>query len=231
MATAASDSSPRRQHVWFAALAASAFIAAGVVWVALPHERELPSLWALLARLVPFVLATEAIAWLDVGLVRKARLHRLAIPATFLVVWCFFVPKIFFSSDDFDTLYYLVVTLTPFVILALVLAYRLGGGAPGETRRLSYAMLLLMLSGLEDLAFLTINPHTDPRWTPIPEVWSWATHMTVVLGHPATKYEAYVFIAVHVVLAVLVLFLPLRGLRSRLRLPAPARRRSRHAEG
>jgi len=32
--------------------------------------------------------------------------------------------------------------------------------------------------------------------------------MTIFLGHPPPKYEAYAFTAVHVVLAGLVLFLP-----------------------
>jgi hypothetical protein len=42
----------------------------------------------------------------------------------------------------------------------------------------------------------------------MPEVWSWASHMTVFLGHPPTKYQAFAFIAIHVALAALVLFLP-----------------------
>jgi hypothetical protein len=97
------------------------------------------------------------------------------------------------------------------MILALSLAYRLGGGSRETSLRLTFAMLLLQLSGLEDLAFLTVNPHTDPEWTPIPEKWTWADHMTVFLGHAASKYEAYAFITVHVVLALLVLFLPVRA--------------------
>ena len=114
------------------------------------------------------------------------------------------------------------------MILSLALAYRLGGGEGSGVRRLAYAMLLLMLSGLEDLAFLTVNPHTDPRWTPIPEVWSWASHMTVFLGHPPTKYEAYGFIAAHVALAALVLFLPGRVFRA-VRWPVGRARRVPHA--
>jgi hypothetical protein len=101
-----------------------------------------------------------------------------------------------------------MLTAAPFVILALTLTFRLGGGRPATTARLAAAMLLLMLSGLEDLAFLLVNPHTDPRWTPIPEVWTWASHIEVFIGHPPTKYEAYAFITVHVLLAVAVLFLP-----------------------
>ena len=51
--------------------------------------------------------------------------------------------------------------MLPYTILALVLCYRLGGGIASQCRRLAYGTLLLMLSGLEDLAFLTINAHTD----------------------------------------------------------------------
>lgn len=217
-----------RRQLPFLALAAAAAAAAAFVWFAMPHEREVTALWVLLVKLLPFVLATEAVARLDLAAPARRRLAAVALPVAFLVFFCFFVPRIFFYSDDGPTLYYYVLTLTPFVILSLVLAYRLGGGPAGGVRRLAYAMLLLMLSGLEDLAFLTVNPHTDPKWTPIPEVWSWASHMTVFLGHPPTKYEAYGFIAVHVALAALVLFLPGRVLRA-VRLPVGRGRRVPHA--
>jgi hypothetical protein len=117
-----------------------------------------------------------------------------------------------------------MLALVPFVILALVLAYRLGGGTRETSLRLTFGMLLLQLSGLEDLAFLTVNPHTDPQWTPIPETWTWADHMTVFLGHPASKHQAYAFITVHVVLALLVLFLPARAVTA---VTAVTRRRKR----
>jgi hypothetical protein len=35
--------------------------------------------------------------------------------------------------------------------------------------------------------------------------------MTVFLGHPLTKAQAFVFIGIHVILAALVLFLPARA--------------------
>lgn len=200
----------------FLVLAALALAAAAWTLLALPHERELRSLWVLLAKLVPFVLATEAIAAFQPAWLRRLPLARLAIPAAFLVYFCFFVPKIFFNSGDdatFEQLYDLMLTLTPFLILALVLAYRLGGGTASTVRRLAYAMLLLMLSGLEDLAYIEVNPHTDPAWQQIPEVWTWAHHMTVFVGHPLTRNQAFAFIAVHVVLALLVLFLPATAFR------------------
>jgi hypothetical protein len=84
-------------------------------------------------------------------------------------------------------------------------------------------LLLLMLSGLEDLAFLTINHQTDPQFKSIPEHWTWASHINVFFGRPVTKYEAYGFITIHVVAALLVLLLPARWLRS-LRRPLATRR-------
>jgi hypothetical protein len=201
----------RRLAFWVLALAAAA--SAAVVSLALPHQREIPSLWVLLLKLLPFVLATEATALLDVEAARRWGLARIAVPAVFLGYFCFFTPKIFFNSGDdtFDQLYFLMLTLTPFLILGLTLAYRLGGGPAATARRLAYAMLLLMLSGLEDLAYILVNPHTDPEWQHIPQVWTWAHHMTVFLGHPLTKAQAFVFIGIHVTLAGLVLFLPARA--------------------
>jgi hypothetical protein len=191
-----------------------AVASAAIIWLAMPHDREVKALWILLVKLIPFVLGVETIARLELSEAARRRLALAAVPATFLVYFCYFVPKIFFNSDDGNQLYYYVLTLTPFLILALVLSHRLGGGRPGTCRRLGYAMLLLQLSGLEDLAFLTVNHQTDPKWTPIPEVWTWASHMTVFIGHAPTKYQAFAFIAVHVVLALLVLFLPARAVRA-----------------
>ena len=212
------DRSVFRTHAVFIVLTVAAFAAAAGVWFGFPHEKELPSLWVLLVKLIPFILAVEAIAAMNLSAAVRRGIALAAIPVCFLVYFTYFVPKIFFGEG----VYYLVLTLTPFLILAFVLAFRLGGGSGGTARRLGYACLLLQLSGLEDLAYLTVNPHTDPKWTPIPEVWSWADHMTVRVGHELTKNEAFVFIAVHVVLAVLVLTLPDRFWRRLIgRRPAP----------
>ncbi len=204
-----------RKPLGFLIFAALAAAAAAFVWFGLPHDREVKSLGLFLVKLLPFVFATEALARLDVDWAKRLRLPLLLLPVAFLVFFLYFVPKIFFyggaesgTKEAFYALYYHVLTLTPLIILSLVLAHRLGGGTAALTRRLSYGMLLLMLSGLEDLAFLTVNEHTDPAYATIPAVWDWASHMTVFLGHPASKYEAYAFIAVHLVIAALVLFAP-----------------------
>jgi hypothetical protein len=173
-----------------------------------PPEREVSSLGAFLVKLVPFVLATEAIARLRLDDRGRSLVFRAALPVCFVVYFCYFVPKIFFYLDDFPKVYVTILTLTPFLILAFVMAFRLGGGSAENTRRSAYGLLLLMLSGIEDLAFLTVNNHTDPEWSSIPERWTWASHMKVRLGHYPTKYEAFAFIALHVIAALVVLFAP-----------------------
>ncbi|MFF9073866.1 hypothetical protein ACF1A9_16415 [Streptomyces sp. NPDC014872] len=198
-----------RRNAPFLILFVLAGVFAGIVWFVMPHDREVKSLGILLFKLVPFILATEAVAQLDPAWARRIHLH-LAIPLCFLVYFIYFVPKIFFVAEDHPELYYYILTLTPFVVLSLVFSFRIGGGASHLVRRLSYAMILLMLSGVEDYAYLTVNDHTDPQWQTIPEVWNWASHMTVFIGHAPSKYEAYAFIITHLVLVVFVLFAPTR---------------------
>lgn len=200
---------------------AVAVLLAAVVWFGLPHDREVSSAWLLLFKLTPFVSASIAVAWLDRTWASRLNLHLFLLPACFLVFFCYFVPKLFFYAGDGDTfgqLYYHVLTLVPFIILTMVLSYRLGGGSRGGVLRIAFALLLLQLSGLEDLAFLTVNDHpAGSKYASIPDVWTWASHMTVFLGHPPTKYQAFAFIAVHVVLALLVLFVPRRAVTAALR--------------
>ncbi|MEV4891918.1 hypothetical protein AB0K48_21290 [Nonomuraea sp. NPDC055795] len=191
---------------------------AGVVRFVLPYEQEITSLWGFLVKLTPQLAAIVAIAWLDVEWARRLRLHLLAIPAVFLAFLLYFVPKTFMAAMDiedksgtFEDLYLHVVVFVPFLIVALLLAYRLGGGSREGVLRTGLAMSILHVSGLEDLVAVSMNRRLDA----IPEVWAWADHITVRIGHPATKYEAYAFIAAHVVAALLVLFVPRRWLRRR----------------
>ena len=80
---------PRTRPVRFLVLAALALATAAWIWLALPHEREVRSLWVLLVKLVPFVLAAEAIAELEPAWLRRLPLARLAIPTAFLVYFCY----------------------------------------------------------------------------------------------------------------------------------------------
>ncbi|GGO80792.1 hypothetical protein [Nonomuraea cavernae] len=205
------------------AIGALAVALAAMVRFVIPYEQEITSLWILLAKLTPQIAAFFAVAWLDVAWARRLRLHLVAVPAVFLAFLCYFVPATFITAMDmadgkavFEDLYLHVVVSVPFLMVALTLAYRLGGGSREGVLRTGAAMTILQMSGLEDLMAVLMNRSLDG----IPEVWGWAHHITVRLGHVATREEAFAFIAVHVVLAVLALALPRRlftALGSRLR--------------
>ncbi|MFC0623268.1 hypothetical protein [Kribbella deserti] len=189
---------------------ALAVAGAAYIWLALPHERHITSAGLLLFKLLPFAAGVVAVAWVDQDLARRLRMPLWLMPLCFLGFFCYFVPKIlrFANQGDFANAYYHMLTLVPFIILTMLLSFRLGGGASGVVVRLGTALILLQLSGLEDLAFLLLH---DVR--PIPEVWTWASHMTVFLGHPPSRAEAYAFITVHVVLAIAALTVPTSALR------------------
>lgn len=181
-----------------------AVVAAGAVHELVPNDVE--SLGSFLFALVPFVLAAEAVAWFPQAWRRPWWVPSALMAACFIVVMGGFAPLMFGSmvDNDFDRFYGQMRILVVFAILALVLCLRLGGATAGQVRRGAYASLLVMLSGLEDLMF-QVWAGND-----IPDSWGWAEHMTVRLGHVASQNEAFAFIAVHLVLAMAVLFVPLR---------------------
>lgn len=176
----------------------------------MPHERQVQNLGIFLFKLTPFVLAAIAIAFFDIQYLYRFRLVFPAFFIGFLIIFAVFVPKIFFHLEEFEQVYYLILMLVPFIILFITLSYRLGGGSTENCLRLAFSLLVIMLSGIEDLAFLTINPHTDPAWSTIPEVWTWASHIKVRIGHYPTKYEAYAFIAFHFALAFFIAYFPFK---------------------
>lgn len=187
-------------------LAVLTLVSAATVYVAFPKQQTLGNVGVLLAHLVPFVFATETIASLKPAWFERWRLRELTQIVTLAIVFFGFVPMLFHKviaqTLDFDKFYYLMLTLVPLLILTWALHFRLGGGNPGAVRRAAYANLLLMLSGIEDVMFWVW------QHKPVPEHFTWASHINVFLGHVATRADAYVFIAIHVVLAALIVFLP-----------------------
>lgn len=195
----------RENAVSLVSFSIAAALAAYIVLV-LPPDREVKSLGIFLFKLLPFIFASVAIATVQREWFIRWQLHYLLIAAAFLGFFCYLVPKIIFHRSEFAELYYILLITTPYVILTLVLAFRMGGGSSEQTFRLAIALLLLMVSGLEDLAFFTVN--FDPSWPPLPEVWDWVTHIAVRIGHPPTRNEIVLFAIGHVILALFVLYFP-----------------------
>ena len=210
------NSNPRHEVRICLILTAITVVLSVIIYFAFSHSREIENIGVFLFKLTPYFTALVAIAYLPTEWWINKKLERLFIPGVFLITFCFFVPKIFFSADNFPDMYFYMLMMTPFLMLSFMLCYRLGGGSREMILRIGIAMMLLMLSGLEDLAFVTLNDHTDPRWNPIPEVWD-TPHIEVFFGRPPTKNEVYAFIFIHVSLAVLVLFFPFKRLFFRKR--------------
>lgn len=179
----------------------------------LPQDRVVQNLGIFLFKLLPFSLGAIAISFFDVKILYRFKLVFPLMFLGFLTIFAVFVPKIFFNLDNFEQVYYLILMMVPFIILLLTFTFRLGGASTENCLRLAFSLLLLMISGIEDLAFLKINKHTDPAWATVPDVWKWASHIKVRIGHFPTKYEAYVFIAVHFILATLVAFVPFKKIK------------------
>jgi len=178
----------------------------------LPHERSVSSLGIFLFKLLPFISGSVAIAFFNKDYLIKTRLILPAFWVAFLIYFAFFVPKLFESfPEDWNSMYYYTLMEVPFIILFVTLVYRMGGASSGNTLKLAFSLLAIMLSGIEDLAFHIVNRYK------IPEVWDWASHIQVRLGHFPTKYEAYGFIAFHFILAALIAFLPWGKIAAKMR--------------
>lgn len=177
---------------------------------ALPPDREVKSLGIFLFKLLPFAMAAISISLFDTKVIEAINgLKIVLVFGCFALFFFFYIPKLFFdvAFQEANNTYYMTLLVTPAIILCLALTFRLGGGSTGNTLRIAFGSLALMLSGLEDLLFMVLNPHAPgSRYNPIPEVWDWASHIKVRLGHYPTKEEAFIFIAVHILLALFIAF-------------------------
>lgn len=199
------DQSRDTSTVRFVVLAVLTLAATGLVLATTPQAKELTNVWTFFFYLVPFVLAVETVAAMRPDWLARGRLREVTMLVVFLGFMIFLVPNLFgqFNLQDFDRFYHWMMITAPYMIISLGLALRLGGAGAATVRRFGYAALILMVSGLEDLFYQIVNG------LEIPDRWTWAQHMIVRLGgHVPSQSEAFVFIGVHVVLAVVVLTLP-----------------------
>ncbi len=199
-----------------------AMLLAVYIYFGMPHERVIQSVWVLLFKLVPFFLVSFSIAWFPMRFPNWLKL--VAVFAVLLPFLGFLVPRELsltiegFSlvdspnaanvSDSLETIfgefYTVMAMLVPYVILGLAFAYRCGGGSASGSLKISWAGILLMLSGYEDIMFWAVNDRG-----PFPNVAQWASHVSIFLGRPATRTEFYIFVAVHFILIAIVFALPL----------------------
>jgi hypothetical protein len=192
------------RHVWWVALAAG--VAGTVlVWVGMPHVREIGSAWELLAKLLTFACLCCAIAFFP-GV--SGRLHWLLyVPFIFYVAYLF--PRIgyFYFVDveraeagSFYTHQFLLSY--PGIVLTVAAAYRLGGGTPGRCLKIAVSGMLVIFSGLLDFMWWLVNPVDIPETIDAP-------HITILTGGPISYGATILFALAHVPIIVGVNLLPL----------------------
>jgi hypothetical protein len=111
---------------------------------ALPADREVKSLGIFLFKLLPFALAAIAIALFDTAVFNRFNgVKIVVIYGCFGLFFFFYIPKLFFdvAFREASNTYYLTLVITPLMILAFSLAFRLGGGTTGNTLRVAFGAL------------------------------------------------------------------------------------------
>lgn len=126
------------------------------------------------------------------------------------------------GRDQFPAFYQFTLFVNAFTVLFALFAYRAGGATTARVLKLGLAGILVIVSGLNDLTFWAINTWPEGR----PMVFDWASHVTIFIGRAPTLYDMLGFLAVHLILAVVILCLPIQrwidGLAARWQRPAPS---------
>jgi hypothetical protein len=212
----------RRRWLWVAA-AVPAVVTTLLIMVVLPPDQTLDNLGDWAFKLCPFLFAV-----LTVALFPRVRYGPALIVFAVFVYMSYLDTELVMrvqafarSSDEdaFQPVYQFELFVTTFIVLFALLAYRLGGGRTANVLKAGVASILVVVSGVNDLTFWALN-----------DVWAagskptelkWASHMIVFLGGPPSVPAAVAFMAVHLVLAAIVVALPVgRWVNRALRVPA-----------
>ena len=201
-----------------------------LIMVLLPPDRTLDNLGEFLFKISPLVLAVVTVA--------------LFPQRNTLMLWMLLLGIIFYmgfidstyilrtvtwidaavagnGSQQFPAIYQFTLFVNAFTVLFALFAYRAGGATTARVLKLGLAGILVIVSGLNDLTFWAINTWPDGR----PTVFTWASHVAIFIGHPPTVYDMLGFLAVHLLLIVVIMCLPIQRwidrLAARWQHPAP----------
>lgn len=199
-----------RRHLWIAFLLLG-IVGFLVVWLAIPREPEIDKLWHLYVKLASYGCILGCIAFFP----NKLKYGHLLVYAPFIVFLGYLIPRVSFfgvtgnvivtnfeSVGEWYTLLYLLVV--QMINFSVSFAYRMGGGTPGKTIKISLLATITLFSGFLDLAFYTINPVEIPEGGLI-----YAHHIIVFLGSAPSYNETILFALAHIPLFLLVVFAPL----------------------
>ena len=191
---------------------------AGLIMVVLPPDRTIDNVGEVLFKVSPLLLAVLAIA----GFPRRPGLGLAALGVLVVgymgVVDTLNITHILNYAEAtnqdaaFPELYQFTIFVNAFTVLAVLFAYRLGGAPADRVVKAGLAVVLVVISGLNDLTFYYTYDWPGGR----PAELRWASHISVFVGGPPSASAAIAFCSVHLGLAAMVLALPLRRWLERL---------------
>lgn len=206
-----------RRWWWLLPALAGAGLAA-LIMVVLPADRTIDNVGEALFRVSPLLLAVVAIAGFPqrpgLGLVLLAALviGYMGVLDTLNVIHIFQFADAPDQAAAFPQLYQFTIFINAFTVTAVLFGYRLGGASTARTLKAGVAAVLVVLSGLNDLAFYFSYDWPAGR----PDRLDWASHIEVFIGGPPTPAAAIAFCLVHLALASVVLTLPVQRWLDRL---------------
>jgi hypothetical protein len=200
-----------RSWLWLVPAVPAAGLAL-LIMVVLPPEQTLQNLGDWAFRLSPFVLAVCAVALMPrwrfaPALLVLGVLLYMGYLDTGMVLR---ILDLAAAPDDqqgalFEQVYQFELFTATFIVLFALFAFRMGGARTATVLKTGVAAVLVVISGLNDLTFWLTNDWAHGR----PDTLPWASHIAVFTGPNPGVVTCWVFLAVHLLLAALVLAMPL----------------------
>jgi len=192
------------------------------------HTQSIPSIWIFIFKLLPFFFALIGISLFPSHKI-KPPWNLILIILGFGIVFCYFFPKqaYFFLKSEWENFYLVSQMMIPFIILLLAFTMKMFGLKIKETFIFGLTCIIFMLSGIEDLFFLLLNPNLETGEFMIPNKWDWAHHMTIRVGRVLSKNEAFAFIALHFLIIIFIFYFSysnnrwIRALKEKLKRSLP----------
>jgi hypothetical protein len=200
--------------LWLAPAALGGALTA-LIMLVLPADRTLHGFGDFALKISPLVFAVATIA-----LFPRRPGWTVVLPLASMVVYMGYIDSAFFIQVDrlaeaaqahaaqtqFSDYYRFSIFANAFVVLSSVFAFRMGGASSAQVLKLGCCGILVLVSGLNDLTMWAMY-----EWPGgvRPDSFDWASHVSIFLGRDPHLVDMLTFAAVHLVLVLALLRMPL----------------------
>ena len=186
-----------------------------LIMLVLPPDRTLHGFSDFLLKVSPLLFAV-----LTIALFPTRRGWSLYLPVLGFVAYLGYIDSAFGIEVDrlveatqahaeqgqFAQYYRFSIFVNAFVVLFGLFCFRLGGGSTTQSLKLGLSGILLLISGLNDLTMWAMYDWPDGVR---PDTFYWASHVSVFFGRAPGLADMLAFLAVHLVLMLAIMHLPL----------------------